>query len=168
MHLAYWPLGFGRSQDCRRRMKISVVMACLNSEATIDRAIESFLEQDHSPKELVVVDGGSNDATLDIVRRFADPQIRIHSQTDRGIYDAMNRGLGLYSGDAVGFLNSDDRFHDRSVLGEIAGALENSDAVYGDLIFWKNDNQRYRTWIAGPYRKGIFRLGWMPPHPTFY
>jgi glycosyltransferase len=151
-------------------MNVSVVTVCLNSELTIARTIESFLAQDYSAKELIVIDGGSTDRTLEIVHGFKDSRIRVHSGPDLGMYDAMNKGLALYSGDAIGFLNSDDRFHDDVSLGAMAAGLANSDAVYGDLVILSPGaaQRKIRTWNAGHYRKGSFRRGWMPPHPTFY
>lgn len=151
-------------------MRVSVVTVCLNSERTIEHTIRSFVEQLHSDKELILVDGGSTDRTLDIVRAFRDPAIRIVAGKDRGIYDAMNKGLKAYGGDAIGFLNSDDAFHDAEVLGRIAAALEDADAVYGDIVFVGDHIQKrvVRRWNAGPFRRGSFRWGWMPPHPTFY
>lgn len=151
-------------------MKISVITVCFNSEKTIAYTIRSFLEQTHSDKEMVVVDGCSSDRTLDIVRSFNSDAIRIFSERDAGIYDAMNKGLRLYRGDAIGFLNSDDRFHDDKVLENIAAALEEADAVYGDVLFVSDHiaKRTVRTWKAGPFKRGCFRQGWLPPHPTFY
>jgi glycosyltransferase len=151
-------------------MKISVVTVCFNSEATIADTMRSFLEQRHTDKEMLVVDGCSTDRTLEIVNSFRAGTIRIISEPDRGIYDAMNKGLAAYSGDAVGFLNSDDTFHDDLVLGRIASALESAEATYGDLVFVSDHKAKrpIRTWTAGAYRRGAFRRGWMPPHPTFY
>lgn len=151
-------------------MKISVVTVCLNSAKTIADALRSFVEQIHAEKELVLIDGGSSDETLQIARRFQHPQIRIYSEPDEGIYDAMNKGLASYSGDAVGFLNSNDTFHDKYALASIASALANADAAYGDVIFVTDHVSKkvVRTWNAGAYRHGSFRSGWLPPHPTFY
>ena len=151
-------------------MKISTVTVSFNSRATIARAIDSFLAQTYPDKEMLVIDGASKDGTLDVVRSFASDAIRIISEKDRGIYDAMNKGLGNFSGDAVGFLNSDDVYHDNSVLARIARALETADAVYGDLVMVKDhaDRRAVRTWQAGRFLPGSFRNGWMPPHPTFY
>ena len=104
-------------------MKISVVTASYNSEATIGFTIESFLRQKHPEKELLVVDGASRDATLKIVESFGSSAIRVFSEPDKGVYDAMNKGFRLFSGDAIGFLNSDDTFHDDDVLGDIASGL---------------------------------------------
>jgi glycosyltransferase len=151
-------------------MKISVITVCFNSEATIAHTIRSFLDQTHADKEMIVVDGRSSDRTLDIVRSFQSPNIHIFSEPDQGIYDAMNKGLGLYRGDAVGFLNSDDTFHNAHVLDSIAAGLADADLVYGDVMFVSDHTQKraVRIWKAGRYRRGCFRQGWLPPHPTFY
>jgi glycosyltransferase len=119
-------------------MKISVITVCRNSEPTIAHTIRSFLAQTHEDKEMVVVDGCSTDRTLDVIRSFDAPSIRIFSEPDKGIYDAMNKGLRLYSGDACGFLNSDDVFHDSYVLEKIAAGLRQADVVYGDVLFVNN------------------------------
>jgi len=151
-------------------MKISVVTVCLNSSRTIAHTIESFLRQDHADKELVVIDGASADDTRGIVASFEDERIRLLSEPDRGLYDAMNKGLRLFSGDAVGFLNSDDRFRDRDALAHIAAGLDAADIVYGNLDFVREHESRQvvRRWRGAPFRKGAFAEGWMPPHPTFY
>ncbi len=151
-------------------MKISVVTVCFNSESTIANTIRSFLSQSHPDKEMVVVDGLSRDRTVEIVRSFGAPEISIVSEKDRGTYDAMNKGLDRYTGDAVGFLNSDDTYHDDQVLARIAAALENADASFGDVLMVADHvgKRPVRTWRGSPYRRGIFHWGWMPPHPTFY
>jgi glycosyltransferase involved in cell wall biosynthesis len=89
-------------------MKISVITVCWNAGKTIRYTVESFLAQTHVDKEMIIVDGASTDVTLDIVRSYRSPLIKIYSEKDKGIYDAMNKGLSLYTGDAVGFLNADD------------------------------------------------------------
>jgi glycosyltransferase len=151
-------------------MKVSVVTVCLNSERTIGYTIQSFLDQIWPDKEMLIIDGGSRDNTMAIANSFASGQLRIWSESDRGIYDAMNKGLQLYGGDAVGFLNSDDTFHDSSALESIAHGLGGGDLVYGDLIFVRDHRSKriLRTWKAGQYHRRSFRFGWLPPHPTFY
>ena len=151
-------------------LKLSVVTVCLNSERTIACTIDSFVRQTYPDKELILIDGCSTDRTVEIVKSFHCDNIRIWSEPDTGIYDAMNKGLELYGGDALGFLNSDDAFHEPTVLDSIAMGLESADAVYGDVRFVvdHNSKQVVRRWTAGPYRKGSFRNGWLPPHPTFY
>src|SRR4051812_37524673 len=151
-------------------MKISVVTASYNSDATIAFTIESFLRQRHPDKEMLVVDGASRDATLKVVEGFGSPYIRVLSEPDNGVYDAMNKGFQLFSGDAIGFLNSDDTFHDDNVLGDIAAGLANADIVYGDLnMVTDHQTKRIaRVWRGGALRRYAFELGWVPPHPTFY
>lgn len=151
-------------------MKISVVTASYNSEATIGSTIESFLAQDHPEKEMLVIDGASGDATLKIVESFGSDAIRVFSAKDRGVYDAMNKGFHLYQGDVVGFLNSDDTFHDSRALSDIAAALQNSDIVYGDLDMVTDHRTKrvVRSWRGGTFKRNSFQLGWVPPHPTFY
>ncbi len=151
-------------------MKISVVTACFNSEATIGFTIESFLKQKHPHKEMLVIDGVSRDATLKIVESFSCPEIRVFSEPDKGIYDAMNKGFRRYSGEAIGFLNSDDTFHDADVLSDIAAGLADADIVYGDLdmVTDHRTKRRTRVWQGGTFGRYSFQLGWVPPHPAFY
>ena len=151
-------------------MLISVVTVSFNSERTIAHTIESFLRQRHKSKELVIVDGASRDSTLKIVSEFRSPLIRVHSEPDRGAYDAINRGLDLFRGDAVGFLNSDDTFHDEEAVGAVAEALTEADIVYGDLLLVTDHSSKQvaRGWRSGPRPKAGFRTGWVPPHPAFY
>ena len=151
-------------------MKISVVSVCYNADATIGETVRSFLTQNHSDKELLIIDGKSSDRTMDVLRDFGYHQIRIVSEEDRGIYDAMNKGLARFSGDAVGFLNAGYTYHDNSALTRIAQALEKSEAAYGDLEMISDPESRnvVRKWRAGQFTLGAFRKGWMPPHPTFY
>jgi len=151
-------------------MKISVVTASFNSETTIGFTIESFLSQSHPEKEMLVIDGASGDGTLKIVESFASDAIRVFSEPDKGVYDAMNKGFHLFQGDAIGFLNSDDTFHDANVLAEIASGLEDADIVYGDLNMVTDHRTKRlaRVWRGGAFRRYSFQLGWVPPHPTFY
>ena len=151
-------------------MKISVITVCFNSAATVGDTIKSFLAQQHKDAEMVVVDGASTDRTVQIVESFCDPRIRVLSEPDSGIYDAMNKGLQLVTGDAVGILNSDDTYHDPFALSRIASALELADIVYGDLFCVRShiSKEVVRIWKPGKFTKHSYKLGWMPPHPTFY
>ncbi|KYG98598.1 glycosyltransferase family 2 protein [Bradyrhizobium sp. DOA1] len=151
-------------------MKISVITASYNSQATIGATIQSFLEQTHADKEMLVVDGASNDATLKIVESFGSSEVRVISEPDKGVYDAMNKGLHFFKGDAIGFLNSDDTFHDEHALAAIAAALEAADVVYGDLNMVIDHQTKIlvRAWRGGRFGRYSFQLGWVPPHPTFY
>lgn len=149
-------------------MKISVLTVCYNAEKTIARTLSSFLEQDYPHKEMILIDGASTDNTMPVVERFASPQIRVLSEPDRGMYDALNKGLKLYEGDAVGVLNADDRYSDATVLSRIAQGLSSHDAVHGDLVFHDGAGRVVRHWRARPQPKAGFASGWMPAHPTFY
>jgi glycosyltransferase len=151
-------------------MKISVVTASRNSESTIGFTVESFLQQVHPEKEMLVIDGASGDATLKIVESFGSDAIRVLSESDEGVYDAMNKGFRLFQGDVIGFLNSDDTFHDSRVLGDIAAAMRDCDIVYGDLNMVTDHRTKtlVRSWRGGAFKRYAFQLGWVPPHPTFY
>jgi glycosyltransferase involved in cell wall biosynthesis len=151
-------------------MKISVVTVSYNSERTIRETIESVLSQIHPDVEYLIVDGGSTDATLSIVREYGSKITRWISEPDDGIYDAMNKGIGLATGEAVGFLNSDDVFADANALATIAQSFDAAvDAVYGDLVLTDGQGKRQvRYWQSQPYVLGSAQKGWAPPHPTLY
>lgn len=151
-------------------MKISVITVCLNAERTIGRTVESFLKQAHPDKELIVIDGLSRDRTADVVRGFRSDDIVLVSEADRGMYHAANKALALYTGEAVGMLNADDRFADADALSRIDGALAGADIVFGNLDFVAAPDAPsvVRRWRGSQFRKGSFRRGWMPAHPTFY
>lgn len=151
-------------------MKLSVLTPCYNAAQTIAFTIESFLAQQHGNKEMIILDGGSIDDTPQIVERYASECVRFISAPDKGMYDALNKGLELYGGDAVGVLNADDCFHDEQVLTHIAEGLSSAQIVHGHLDFVR-DHQRkqiVRRWRAEPRPSNGFRSGWMPAHPTFY
>jgi len=153
-------------------LKISVITAVYNNRNTIAEAIESILSQTHPSLELVVVDGGSTDGTLEVLAQFGDRITVMVSEPDDGIYHALNKGIALASGDVVGFLHSDDVFPDKDVLKRVAASLTTSsvDAVYGDLEYVQRGDvsKIVRYWNSGTYSARKLRSGWMPPHPTFY
>lgn len=153
-------------------MKISVVTATWNSATTVADTLTSINSQTHPDVEQIIVDGGSTDATLDIVRAEGKRVTTVVSERDKGIYDAMNKGLKLARGDVVGLLNSDDFLASPDVLATIAAAFADPeiDAVYGDLCYVRQNmpSQIVRYWRSGPFRSGAFARGWAPPHPTLY
>ncbi|MHC5053255.1 MAG: glycosyltransferase family 2 protein [Planctomycetota bacterium] len=154
-------------------MKVSIITPCRNAESTISDCLASVERQTHPDVEHVVVDGGSTDGTLEAIRRPGRRVARVLSGPDRGMYDAINKGLDIVTGDVVGVLNADDVYQDERVAADVAGALETTGAAtcYGDLVYVSADDTRrvVRYWRAGPYRRGAFRSrGWMPPHPTFF
>ena len=151
-------------------MKISTIMVCRNASTTIGGAVDSFLVQDHPDKELVVIDGASSDGTAAIVEAYESPEISMISGPDAGISDAMNKGLARFSGDAFGFLNADDRYHDTTALSRIAEGLAEADIVSGHLHFVTAHDGAppTRVWRASPFRPGAFQRGWAPAHPATY
>ncbi len=154
-------------------MKITVITVCFNSAASIADTLDSVAAQSHPDIEHIVIDGASADETVAIVRDRGQHVARLISEPDRGIYDAMNKGLGLATGDLVGFLNADDMFAHRHVVASIARAAQGdptADAVYGDIVYVRADrpDQVLRYWRSGEFTRSKLRFGWMPPHPTFY
>jgi glycosyltransferase len=152
-------------------MKISIITVCFNSAATIADTMRSVAEQSHGATEHIVVDGLSGDNTLDVVQKFASPRTRVISEPDRGIYDAMNKGLTLATGDVVGFLNADDMLASPQTIAKIAAsASSGADAVYGDLLYVNKDqpDKVVRYWKSGSFSRQRLLYGWMPPHPTLY
>ena len=152
-------------------MKISIITASYNSSATIGDTLQSVAMQNYDNVEHIIVDGASSDNTLEIIGYF--PHVsKVISEKDKGIYDAMNKGVAQATGDVVGILNSDDVYTDRFVLSKVMNefAKKNVDAVYADLQYVKyNDLEKVtRTWHSGNFSKRKFYYGWMPPHPTFF
>lgn len=152
-------------------MKISIITATYNSASTVRDTLECIRQQDHPDIEHILIDGGSKDDTLRIVSAF--PHVsRVVSEKDRGIYDAMNKGIRLATGDVIGILNSDDIYTDPQVLSGIARAFEDAAVmtVYADLQYVQAEDLQHviRTWKSGPFKRKNFYYGWMPPHPTFF
>jgi glycosyltransferase involved in cell wall biosynthesis len=154
------------------RPGISVITVVYNGSDAIENAILSVAEQTYPRVEHIIIDGGSNDGTMDVIHRHRAKIAVVRSGPDRGMYDAMNKGLSLATGEIIGFLNADDVYADPRVLGDIVRVLqaEQADACYGDLVYVdKLDGQSVvRYWKSQPYRDGLFEKGWMPAHPTFY
>jgi glycosyltransferase involved in cell wall biosynthesis len=153
-------------------MKVSIITVAFNAADTIADALRSVEEQKHPDIEHLIIDGGSSDGTQELVRNWGGEERRMISEADEGLYDAMNKGLRMASGELVGVLNADDLLEDDRVIEDLVEAFERTaaDAFYGDLVYVdKKDTDRVtRRWKAGPYRPGRFLKGWMPPHPTFY
>ena len=151
-------------------MKISIITVTYNSEKTIRTTLDSVAKQTWHEIEHIIIDGSSSDRTLEIIKEFPHVSLVI-SEKDKGIYDAMNKGIRKSSGDVIGFLNSDDWFYSDTIIEEIHDGFNlNVDAVYGDLVFVSNelDTVPKRIWISEPYKNEAFLTGWVPPHPTFY
>jgi glycosyltransferase len=153
-------------------MKISIITITYNSEKTLRDTIESVLNQSYKDIEYVVVDGKSKDSTCDIVRSYGNRISTFVSEKDNGLYDALNKGIRLATGDVVGFLHSDDIFASTETIKMIAEAFTKFkvDSVYGDLVYVdQNDTDKIiRFWRSRKFSRTRALTGWMPPHPTFY
>lgn len=151
-------------------MKISIITIAFNSEETIEETIQSVIAQDYSNIEYIVIDGGSTDGTMSIVEKYLDKLAVVVSEPDKGIYDAMNKGVSLATGELIGILNSDDIYANNSVVSSIVTKVADNDSVYADLVYVDRNNtdKVTRYWKSGEYKLGLFRKGWMPPHPTFF
>ncbi|MBC6907537.1 glycosyltransferase [Saccharophagus sp. K07] len=153
-------------------MKLSIITATWNSSKTVAATMESLARQTFQNYESIIVDGLSSDDTLDVVRRSGVRIGKIISERDKGIYDALNKGIAAAQGEYVGFLHSDDILASPSSLEKLVDCIDRKkpDAVYADLQYVdkENTNKVIRYWKSGSYSRSRLKNGWMPPHPTFY
>lgn len=153
-------------------MKVSIITVVYNNKNTINDAVDSVINQTYKNIEYIIVDGGSTDGTIDVIRSCGDKIDKFISEPDKGIYDAMNKGIRLATGDVVGILNSDDFYTSNDILEIVANEFisKDIDCLYGDLEYVesKNVNKVVRYWKSKPYNEGLFQKGWHPPHPTFF
>ena len=153
-------------------LKISIITVSFNSQNTLRRTIESVLSQDYNNIEFILIDGASTDWTLDIISNYKDSIDFFVSESDKGIYDAMNKGILAATGDIIGILNSDDFYSDNSILNKVVSKFNecSCDAVYGDLMYVKysDASKVFRYWKSGSFSLKKIRRGWMLPHPTFF
>ncbi|ATV43379.1 glycosyltransferase family 2 protein [Pectobacterium sp. CHL-2024] len=153
-------------------MKVSIITATYNSAKTISDTLKSLNAQTYPDIEYIIIDGGSKDNTLSLIKSSCSRVSVIISEPDKGIYDALNKGILSATGDIVGFLHSDDFFAYPDAVKDIVDAMResNADAVYGDLNYISStDNDVIvRKWVSGGFDINKMKLGWMPPHPTFY
>ena len=152
-------------------MKISIVTVVLNAEEFLEQCIRSVISQTYPEIEYIIIDGGSTDSSLAIIQQYSDRVNALLSEKDRGIYDAMNKGISLATGEVIGILNADDFFADDRVVADIAAAFSGeTDIVYGDLWYvGRHDTSKvFRKWISRPFSRRAMEWGWMPAHPTFY
>jgi len=153
-------------------IKISVITAVFNRVDTVADALASVAAQTWPLVEHIAIDGGSTDGTLAVLDAHRQHLATLVSEPDKGIYDALNKGIGRATGDVVGFLHADDLFQDDQALARVAAAFADPavDAVYGDLVYVRkhDPDQVVRYWHAGRFEPGCLAHGWMPPHPTFY
>lgn len=154
-------------------MKVSIVTVCFNSAETIRDSIESVLLQSHSNIEHIIIDGASTDGTAEVLSEYRGQVARIVSEPDDGIYDAMNKGIRLATGDIVGILNADDYFASEESISTIVETFSNNEdvnIVFGDLVYVSPDEDRKvrRFYSSGGFRPWKLRFGFMPPHPASY
>ena len=153
-------------------MKISIITVCYNSSKTIGDTINSVNNQTYPNIEHIFVDGLSSDDTINIINSNAKRNPVVISESDNGLYDAMNKGVLLATGDIIGILNSDDIYSNKNIISNINKQIElfKVDSAYGDLVYTKSDdlNKTIRYWKSGDFSKKKFLYGWMPPHPTFF
>lgn len=154
-------------------MKISIITVCYNSTTTIEDTVIGVLAQNYPNLEYIMVDGGSKDGTLEIINKYKDKISKIISEPDKGIYDAMNKGIKIATGDVIGILNSDDLYKNTSVIKDVAGEFQenkNVDACYGDIEYVdrKDIKKIVRFWKAGEYKKEKLNSGWIMPHPSLF
>jgi glycosyltransferase involved in cell wall biosynthesis len=151
-------------------LKISLITVTRNAQKTLGRCIESVIAQNYTNIEYIIIDGASTDDTLQIISQYKQYINYFVSEPDLGIYDAMNKGITIATGNIIGILNSDDFFPYNDIISNVAAvfATQNNDALYGNLDYVNPNGDILRKWIAKPYKYGMFNWGWMPPHPTFY
>jgi len=153
-------------------LKVSIITVVYNGATTIRHCIDSVLSQAYHSIEYIIVDGNSTDGTQDIIKSYGSKIQIFLSEPDKGIYDAMNKGIKLASGDIIGILNADDFYAATTVISEVAEAMTatHADGCYGDLNYVDGQDEKVikRNWVSGSYKPNSFLMGWMPPHPTFF
>lgn len=152
-------------------MKISIITVCFNNEKTIEHTIRSVLAQKCKNIEYLIIDGNSTDNTLSIINKYNSDIDFVISENDKGIYDAINKGIKHSSGDVVGFLHADDFFKNSNVIYKVLSSFsEGVDMVYGDIEFVSiyDSSKIKRKWKSKSYVSGSFKWGWMPPHTSFF
>lgn len=152
-------------------MKISIITVSFNAEKTIERTIKSVLSQDYNYIEYILIDGFSTDGTMNIVEKYQKGIDIVISEKDNGIYDAINKGILLATGDIIGLLNADDEFFDNNVITKVANVFNNTpnlESIIGDIVFQSDSNKIIRKYTSRRWSVNLFSWGFMPPHPSFY
>jgi glycosyltransferase involved in cell wall biosynthesis len=154
-------------------MKVSVITVCYNSEKTISGTLRSVKNQEYENVEHLIIDGQSSDKTMLVVKSHHHQKLKVRSEPDQGIYDAMNKGVQLAEGDIIGILNSDDIYMHKNVLNEVVSTFTSDptlDVILGDVDYVKNSNleKSLRSYRATGFRTWMFRFGFMPPHPGVF
>jgi glycosyltransferase involved in cell wall biosynthesis len=153
-------------------LKVSIITIVFNKRDTIADAIKSVLQQTYCNIEYIIIDGASTDGTVAIVKQYESKIKHFLTERDGGLYDALNKGINLATGDVIGFLHADDTFYSPESIAKVASAFvkDNTDSVYADLVYVdpNKTDKLVRNWKSGNFNRKKFIYGWMPPHPTFY
>jgi glycosyltransferase involved in cell wall biosynthesis len=152
-------------------LKISIITVCYNAEETIEKTILSILSQSYSNIEYIVIDGLSHDNTMSIVRAYKEKIAHVLSEEDNGMYDGINKGIRLATGEVIGILNADDVLASNDVIRQIANEFINNsnlDSIFGDVAFFNNYGKKLRYYSSRKWNPNKFVWGYMPAHPSFY
>ena len=153
-------------------MKVTLITVTYNSARFLQNCIHSVTTQDYPNIEYIVVDGGSTDETVSIIKQNSSGISKWKSEKDNGMYDALNKGMKMATGDIIGILNSDDILASKSAISKIVACFKEQqvDSVFGDLVYVdaEDTSRIHRFWKGTHYNRNSFKLGWMPAHPTFY
>src|SRR6187402_2123112 len=154
-------------------MRITIITVCYNRKHTIEKSIKSVLNQNYKNIEYIIIDGNSTDGTKEIIESFGDAISQYISEPDKGMYDAINKGLNLATGDVIGLMHSDDEFYDENAISKIVDCFKvdsSIDGVYGDGVYVSNDAEErmIRNRIGGAFSLKRIKSGWLPLHPTVY
>src|SRR6187402_1069163 len=154
-------------------MRITIITVCYNRKYTIEKAMKSVLNQNYPDIEYIIIDGNSTDGTKEIIESYGNAISQYISEPDKGMYDAINKGLQLATGDVIGLMHSDDEFYDENVVSRIARRFKydpSIEGVYGDGVYVSNDAKErlIRNRIGGDFSLQKIKSGWLPLHPTVY
>jgi glycosyltransferase involved in cell wall biosynthesis len=163
---------FSLQANPKKDMKVTIITVTLNSARFLEDCIKSVIGQDYKNIEHIIIDGGSTDETLSIILKYGEHIACWLSEKDHGMYDAINKGMKMATGDILGTLNSDDILSAPDVISGIVTAFDTQqvDAVYGDLVYveQQDTSKIVRVWKGVPFKRTRYKYGWMPAHPTFY
>ncbi|RLD79197.1 MAG: glycosyltransferase [Bacteroidetes bacterium] len=153
-------------------MTISIITVTYNNQKTVEHTIQSVLNQTYPNIEYIIINGKSTDGTLEKIKKYKNKISKVVSEADQGMYDALNKGIEIATGEVIGFLHADDFYNDKYVIEKIANIFntQNIDSLYGDLeyVSASNPEKIIRNWKAGQFSIKELKKGWMPPHPTFF